>query len=121
MTTLLTCVKPLQALRYLREQSFSPLVARKEVAHLVILMTNGYSTDAKQIAMEASLLRKQGVYVYVVSVTSPGHVDKRELSEIASSPLEKFMFSSADLSIVDSLIDLLHIKECNCKSELKLP
>ena len=109
----------MQALRYLRQKAFSPLLARREVAHVVILTTSGRSSrDARQVAQEAALLRKRGVYLYVVSAASgPGHVDgRRDLSEITSDPRDQFVFSSKDRGIVDSLIDLLHVKECNCES-----
>ncbi|KAK7116547.1 cartilage matrix protein-like [Littorina saxatilis] len=110
-----------QALNYLRLSAFSPAVARQGVAHVVILMTNGNSADDMQLSEEATLLRKQGVYIYAVSSTASGHMDKRELHELASSPLENFVYTSDDWNIVDSLIDLLHIKECNYQVLPPLP
>ncbi|KAK7481087.1 hypothetical protein BaRGS_00027627 [Batillaria attramentaria] len=111
-----------QALKYLRVRAFAPEVARREVAHVVILMTNGYSADAEDVAEEASLLRKQGVYVYIVATAgSSTAVDKPELTDIASEPVDKFLFTSEDYSIVDSLIELLRIKECNYQVLPPLP
>ncbi|XP_076465498.1 collagen alpha-1(XII) chain-like [Babylonia areolata] len=102
-----------QALKYLRQKAFSPRVARPHVAHVVILLTNGFSSDAKQTAQEASALRKQGVILYTVSTSSTsGHVDKGELEEMASRPTEEFVFSADSWAIVRSLTEVLHIKDC---------
>lgn len=109
-----------QALKYLRVKAFAQDVARREVAHVIVLLTNGYSADAKVVAEEASLLRKQGVYVYAVAAKG-SKMDKAELTEIASEPTEDFLFTSADYSIVDSLIELLRIKECNYQVLPPLP
>ena len=106
----------MQALRYLRINGFSPRVSRQQVAHVVIMMTNGFSANSKQVIAEAEKLRQKGIYVYTVSVNQEGsRVNKGELSEMASRPVEDFVFTSDDWNILDSLIELLHIEECNCK------
>ncbi|PVD19233.1 hypothetical protein C0Q70_19719 [Pomacea canaliculata] len=104
-----------QALRYLRLKAFAPDTARKEVAHAVIMMTNGNSLNAKEAAAEAELLRGQGVYLYAVSTSADQKVDKTELMRLASQPADKFVYDTSDYNIVESLIDLLHVELCNCK------
>ncbi|KAL8560608.1 hypothetical protein ACOMHN_062573 [Nucella lapillus] len=111
-----------QALKYLRRTAFSPSVARQEVAHVVILLTNGYSADAKHTAQEAAALRKKGVIVYTMSIEASGPVDKGEQLAIASEPTEEFSFHDDDgWKIVTSLMEVLHISECNYQVLPPLP
>ncbi|XP_050401790.1 collagen alpha-4(VI) chain [Patella vulgata] len=99
------------ALNYLRNKVFTPSSVRPEVGHVVIMLTNGFSTNAKSTAMNAILLRSKGVYVYTVSVGPT--VDTSELESIASPPAQNFVFSHENPQLAESLIKLLHIKECD--------
>ncbi|XP_067667261.1 cartilage matrix protein-like [Haliotis asinina] len=100
-----------KTLDYLRRTAFAPAVARQSVAHVVIFMTNGFSHNAMATRIEARLLKKTGVYVFTVNLG--GRWDKSELTGIASNPASDFVFSSDDYNIIDPLIRLLRIHECD--------
>jgi hypothetical protein len=107
-----------QALKYIRVHGFSPRVARQGVGQVVVLVASGPTSDLKEAAHEAQLLRNRGVYLYILTptVTAKDSQDDRELSELASKPEEEFVFSMAHWDIVHSLMSLLHVTECmECK------
>ncbi|XP_071096423.1 collagen alpha-1(XXI) chain-like [Haliotis cracherodii] len=100
-----------QTLDFLRRTAFAPTVARQSVAHVVIFMTNGFSHNAKATLVEARLLKKAGVYVFTVNLG--GRWDRSELTAMASPPASDFVFDSDDYNIIDPLIRLLKIHECD--------
>ncbi|XP_041364550.1 collagen alpha-4(VI) chain-like [Gigantopelta aegis] len=100
-----------QVLRYLRTKAFSPVVARRSAAHVVVLLNAGLSGSSKLMRTEATLLKKTGAYLYTVGVGDSG--DKGEMEEVASWPAADFIFRADDFTIVESLVNILHIHECD--------
>ncbi|KAL3865706.1 hypothetical protein ACJMK2_043068 [Sinanodonta woodiana] len=101
-------------LEYIRTRGLSPQTARPEVAHVVIVMTDGQSMNMKKTEQEASALQKQGVYMFAIGI---GHnVDTAELAMIASDPNEAFMFQVDDYSALTSIKDIIAVKTCKVET-----
>ncbi|XP_050996204.1 collagen alpha-4(VI) chain-like [Acomys russatus] len=81
---------------YLTEMSGSR--AKDGVPQIVILVTDGESSDEVQDA--ADQLKRDGVFVYVVGINVQ---DVQELQKIASEPFEKFLFTTEGFSILQEL------------------
>ncbi|KAL8599728.1 hypothetical protein ACOMHN_024779 [Nucella lapillus] len=98
-----------KALNYVRTQGFS--VARQEVAHVIIVLTDGQSANTTHTLLEAHAAHAQGIYVFSVGIGSL--IDVEELMEIASDPDEHFMFHVDNFGGLQTIRDLLAIKACD--------
>uniref|UniRef100_A0A8C4NME6 Collagen type XII alpha 1 chain n=1 Tax=Eptatretus burgeri TaxID=7764 RepID=A0A8C4NME6_EPTBU len=96
-----------RALDFIREHSF--MKARKDVAKIGILITDGKSQD--DVAEPAQNLRNENVTVFAIGVKN---ADENELKLIASEPLEDHIYIVADFSgmssIVGSLTQMLYTR-----------
>ncbi|XP_060062522.1 cartilage matrix protein-like [Ylistrum balloti] len=102
------------ALRNIRHQVFTPGVAREDVSHVLVVITDGYSRSPKSTAIEAALLHQMGVYVFAVGVTDD--VDIKELTHISSNPekgVKSFMFNVSTFDALESIKTVLAIRTCN--------
>lgn len=99
------------ALHYLRRNAFKRDYTRSEVAHVIILVTDGQSSDSERVLREADLLRRFGVYIFVVGVGP--QVDVHELKLIASSPTDKFVFLKKDASMLSQIGNILATRTCS--------
>ena len=102
--------KSSEAFKFLREQGFSPDVARREVAHIVLTFTDGLSKNPRDTAREAELAKRQGIYLFSIGIGMS--VEKTELADIASEPEEDFVFHVANFSVLNTIKDILAIKTC---------
>ena len=102
--------KTSEAFKFLREQGFSPDVARREVAHIVLTFTDGLSKNPRDTAREAELARRKGIYLFSIGIGMS--VEKTELAEIASEPEDDFVFHVANFSVLNTIKDILAIKTC---------
>ncbi|XP_045156317.2 collagen alpha-6(VI) chain-like [Mercenaria mercenaria] len=98
------------ALRYLREQGFKRGYARENVAHVVILLTDGMSTDTKLTLEESKILKRRGTYLFVIGIGD--QVDTKELQEISSNPHQDFVFLMEDFHVLTAIKNLLAVKTC---------
>ncbi|KAK7116181.1 cartilage matrix protein-like [Littorina saxatilis] len=98
-----------KAIHYVRTQGFSK--ARQNVAHVIIILTDGQSANTTHTLQEAQKARDQGIYVFAVGIGSQTDVD--ELMEIASDPDENFMFYVDDFGGLKNIQELLAIKACD--------
>ncbi|ESP00325.1 hypothetical protein LOTGIDRAFT_238606 [Lottia gigantea] len=95
-------------LSYLDTKVFTDFGSRRDAGHFIIMLTNGNSGKSKMESWNANSLKKKGVYIFTVTTGR-----KSKMVHMASSPAERFVFSHDNLKIVESLISLLHIKECD--------
>lgn len=102
--------KTAEAFKFLHEQGFSPDVARREVAHIVLTFTDGLSKNPHDTAREAELARRKGIYLFSIGIGMG--VEKTELAEIASEPEDDFVFHVANFSVLNTIKDILAIKTC---------
>ncbi|XP_033751134.1 collagen alpha-4(VI) chain-like [Pecten maximus] len=102
------------ALRHIRLQVFTTAAARENVAHILVVITDGYSRSPKSTAAEAALLHQMGVNVFAVGVTRD--VDITELEHIASEPgkdAQSFMFNVSSFDALETIKNVLAIRTCN--------
>ncbi|KAL4232185.1 collagen [Mactra antiquata] len=96
------------ALHFLRRNGFKRNYSRTEVAHVVILVTDGQSTDHAKTLKEAELLKKLGVFIFVVGIGQ--RVDLDEVRQIASEPYEHFTLLKEDLETLTEVKNILPCK-----------
>lgn len=79
------------ALRRMREDGFfgSASDVRDDAARILVVLTDGLSLNPDVTAREASLLKKMGVQIFSIGIGNG--IDKRELTDIASEPTDKFL------------------------------
>ncbi|KAL3865446.1 hypothetical protein ACJMK2_042835 [Sinanodonta woodiana] len=103
------------ALRFVREQGFSPDVARREVAHIMLVFTDGLSKNPRLTAHEAALARKAGIYLFAIGIGES--VEREELRDIASDPDDDFVFQVSDFGALNTIKNILAIKTCAIQAD----
>lgn len=101
------------ALRNIRLHVFTPGVVRQEVAHVLVVITDGFSRSPQSTENEAALLRQMGVYVFAIGVA--GDVDPKELQSIASVPekgVPSFIFNVFNFDALETIKKVLAIRAC---------
>lgn len=98
------------ALRYLWRKAFVPGIARREVAHIAIVITNGYSRNTKAVIQEARNAQNTGMYMYAVYPSESADPD--ELQAIASHPVDDFLFSMDTYNVLIYTENLLGSQLC---------
>jgi len=100
------------ALRKLREEGFyGPNVEdRDTVARIAIILTDGLSITPETTAMEANMLRKVGVQIFSIGIGDG--IDKKELIDIASEPVDKFLLHVDDFGALMSIRLKLAARSC---------
>lgn len=85
--------------------------ARPDVAHVIIVLTDGKSNDPKQTAIEAKRAKSRGnVQVFAVGVGS--EVDRQELANIASQPTGQYVMTVRNYFALHTIKHLLAVKTC---------
>ncbi|XP_062579726.1 collagen alpha-6(VI) chain-like isoform X1 [Saccostrea cucullata] len=86
--------------------------ARPNVAHILIIITDGLSRDPFETFLQASKLKKTGVSIFAIGVGP--FVDQKELKTMASPPKEglDFVFNFSTYDALHSIKNLLAIKTC---------
>nr|KAG5697781.1 hypothetical protein BaRGS_026738 [Batillaria attramentaria] len=97
------------ALQYIRTEGFAS--ARRQVAHVIIILTDGQSANSTDTVKEARKARQEGIYIFAVGIGS--QTDVRELMEIASDPDENFVFHVEEFGGLKNIRELLAIKACD--------
>ena len=107
------------AIAHARNVMFKPTNGgRDNVDKLVIVITDGYSRNTTQTALEASISKSLGIKMFSIGVGFG--VDDFELNAIANRPTddrEKFMFRVDDFDALDSIKSALTTKACEGKRE----
>ncbi|XP_073729648.1 collagen alpha-6(VI) chain isoform X2 [Misgurnus anguillicaudatus] len=99
-----------QALTFIRENYFNQ--ARKNVARIAILITDGDSQDP--VEEPAQKLRSQGIAIFVIKV---GKGNMPKLRTIANIPHEEFVFSIDSYQELKSLQESLRKRVCLTASD----
>lgn len=100
------------ALRRMREEGFfgETTTIRKDVAKVAIILTDGLSLKPDITAKEADLARMMGIQIFAIGIGSG--IDKRELADIASRPLDTFMMHVDDFNSLKNIKMELTAKSC---------
>lgn len=102
--------KTADALKFVHEQGFSPDVARREVAHIMFVFTDGISKRPHETAREAELAKRDGIYMFSIGIGNS--VERTELRDIASDPDDDFVFHVSNFSVLNTIRNILAIKTC---------
>ncbi|KAK3098012.1 hypothetical protein FSP39_015322 [Pinctada imbricata] len=88
--------------------------ARKGVAHIAFVVTDGNSESFKETRREAEKLKKDGVYVFAIGIGR--RISNKELRAIGSEPEEEFVYQVEDFDrlndIRDTVRDTLDYSTC---------
>ncbi|XP_041375252.1 cartilage matrix protein-like [Gigantopelta aegis] len=95
------------AIAYVRDHGFR---SRPQVAHIMVVITDGVSFDPEVTRREAAAAKRAGIYMFAVGVGQS--VDATELRDMASSPSDRFMFSVSGFHALTTLRDILAIRTC---------
>lgn len=101
------------ALQRVREVDFSSARTRREVAHILIVMTDGLSRNPDSTKLQAKLAKTNGTYIFAIGISD--NVDEDELSYIASGPdstVSDFVFSVDNFDALDAIKSVLAIRTC---------
>lgn len=91
-----------EALRVTHEQMFTTAGGDRDVApNVVILITDGMSTDPGKTAVESAKVKQKGIHIYVIGIGE--YVFQLELFNIASSPAPENVFFVADFGELKQL------------------
>lgn len=98
------------AIHFVRKVGFVKGVARPEVAHIMIVLTDGLSMDSEKTRRESSLAHDAGIYVFAIGIGKG--VDTVELGAIASNPDKNFLFHVENFDALSSIRTLLATRTC---------
>lgn len=82
---------------------------RKGAADIIIVLTDGRSSNNAKTIIEAEKARQSGATVFAIGV---GAADESELAQIASKPTHQFKFMVTDFAALDSIKLELALKAC---------
>ncbi|XP_076465728.1 matrilin-1-like [Babylonia areolata] len=100
------------AIRFAREHMFTEEGgSRPWAAHILILITDGFSNNLTQTALQASMARSEGVQIFVIGVGN-GFKDK-ELRAIASDPDDSHVFYVESFDVLKKIEKSLTQKTCH--------
>lgn len=98
-----------KALQLAREQMFTAAKgSRPDVPKIVIVLTDGQSTNGLETANQARLLKNSGVLVLSIGIGNG--VNKQELQTIASLPQDVFQVTNFD--VLDTIQKQVTNKTC---------
>ncbi|KAM6984915.1 collagen alpha-1(XIV) chain [Aplochiton taeniatus] len=104
------------ALQFLSEYAFSPVIARDNTPKIAVLITNGRSDD--QVDGPAKTVDNNGISLYAVGVRG---ADESELRRIVTEPHEEHLLLSADFSLLTALLPKLSRRLCFTATEPPRP
>ncbi|XP_033728441.1 uncharacterized protein LOC117317678 isoform X2 [Pecten maximus] len=99
-------------LRRMRNDMFTPQKGdRPRVQNIAIIITDGVSNiNSQKTIPEAEASRNDGIDIYALGI---GIVDTVELEQIASQPLEDYLYTVKDFSELDVLQDQMFTSFCH--------
>ncbi|KAI4803223.1 hypothetical protein KUCAC02_006779 [Chaenocephalus aceratus] len=104
------------ALQFLVDSVFSPVISRDHAPKIVVMITNGRSGDLVDAAAKA--VADNGISLFVVGVRG---ADEAELRRIVSEPHEEHLLRGADYSVLETILPKLSRRVCFTASEPPLP
>lgn len=104
-----------KALHQIRSHVFNEALVRPGAERILIVFTDGMSSDYERTSAEANLLQESGVKIFVVGIGPD--VDQIELQDIASKPSTEFVhtFATFDNLLLESR--LLTYKTCTVNDQ----
>ncbi|XP_076827632.1 collagen alpha-6(VI) chain isoform X2 [Brachyhypopomus gauderio] len=100
-----------KALKFAREKVFSKELGSRRafgVQQIAVIITDGTSED--NVTTEALKLRRSGVQVYALGITG---INVKQLTEIASYPARRFVFSVESFARLRNMDKILRNTLCN--------
>ncbi|KAJ4924911.1 hypothetical protein JOQ06_003860 [Pogonophryne albipinna] len=104
------------ALQFLVDAVFSPVISRDHAPKIVVMITNGRSGDLVDAAAKA--VADNGISLFAVGVRG---ADEAELRRIVSEPHEEHLLRGADYSLLETILPKLSRRVCFTASEPPLP
>ncbi|XP_059182339.1 collagen alpha-1(XIV) chain [Centropristis striata] len=104
------------ALQFLVDPVFSPVIRRDHAPKIAIMITNGHSDD--QVDDAARAVADNGISLFAVGVRG---ADESELRRIVSNPQEEHLLLGADYSLLETILPKLSRRVCFTASEPPLP
>ncbi|XP_029635543.1 collagen alpha-5(VI) chain isoform X1 [Octopus sinensis] len=104
------------ALKKVRTELFSSGTWRPKADHIIIVFTDGRSSDYKETKAEAELLKKLNIKIFAVGIGSS--VDQIELEDIASKPFNSFVHNFESFDVLLNEYGILTRIACNASTEL---
>ncbi|OWF49641.1 cartilage matrix protein-like [Mizuhopecten yessoensis] len=99
-----------EALKMLKNDGFAVANgARKGVAHIGIIITDGNSTNPYKTREEAAQVLNKGIYMFAIGV---GSVYRPELNTLASDPNSDFVFTVENLGALNKIKEILAYRVC---------
>lgn len=100
------------ALRRMREEGFFGNIneIREDASRILVVMTDGLSLTPDVTAREANLLKKMGVQIFSVGIGTG--IDKRELEDMASVPVDKYFIHVDDFGSLSTIKLKLAARSC---------
>lgn len=90
------------ALRLAREELFNAANgARSDVPHIIVIITDGVSSDRAKTIQQAGLVRERGIQTFVVGI---GDLDVDQLIEMATSNSPAYVHTVSDFKTLDSVL-----------------
>lgn len=102
------------AIKFAREQGFSTERSRPDVAHIMVVLTDGMSDTPTVTEDEARKAKDEGIYIFAIGVG--GNTDAHELNQMSSDPNVDFAFTVDNFDALSSLKNILAMQTCKGKS-----
>ncbi|XP_033728444.1 collagen alpha-1(XII) chain-like [Pecten maximus] len=108
------------ALKMMRTEMFRTFAGdRPYVPNIAIVVTDGVSNiNSRQTVPEADNAKSAGIQIYALGI---GITEKKELKQIASSPLSDYLYTVEDFSELDLLQDNIFRNFCPVSSPTTQP
>lgn len=104
-----------KALHQIRSHVFNEALVRPGAERILIVFTDGMSSDYERTSAEANLLQESGVKIFVVGIGPD--VDQIELQDIASKPSTEFVHTFATFDNLLTESGLLTYKTCTVNDQ----
>ncbi|XP_068442301.1 collagen alpha-1(VII) chain [Clinocottus analis] len=104
------------ALKFLVDTVFSPVLSRDHAPKIAVMITNGRSDDLVDAA--ATAVADNGISLFAVGVRG---ADESELRRIVSEPHEEHILMATDYALLQTILSKLSRRVCFTASEPPLP
>ncbi|KAM8909698.1 uncharacterized protein col7a1l [Spinachia spinachia] len=104
------------ALKFLVDPVFSPVISRDHTPKIAVMITNGRSDD--QVDAAARAVADNGISLFAAGVMG---ADESELQRIVSKPHEEHILLAADYTLLETILPKLSRRVCLTASEPPLP
>ncbi|XP_075968030.1 uncharacterized protein col7a1l [Anarhichas minor] len=104
------------ALQFLVDPVFSPVMSRDHTPKIVVMITNGRSDD--QVDAAARAVADNGISLFAIGVRG---ADESELRRIVSEPHEEHLLLGTDYALLQTILPKLSRRVCFTASEPPLP